>query len=150
MQEWKIVNSSKYTLSCCTYVFQRCRFVLAFSVLAFSTLAYSYLRIPYCIFHPPVLSFSVLAFSVAPLVSVSVSSWYSIEMSERIVLVFGTKLPSTYPTLCLMESTYLQNKGTSFWNFAPDSGLEDFATAYRSSKCVTNQRSSRKVATLGP
>jgi len=33
--------------SCCTYVFHRCRFVLAFSVLAFSTLAYSYLRIPY-------------------------------------------------------------------------------------------------------
>ena len=32
MQEWKIVNSSKYTLSCCTYVFHRYRFVLAFSV----------------------------------------------------------------------------------------------------------------------
>jgi len=47
MQDWKIVNSSKYSLSCCTYVFHRCRFVLAFSVLAFSTLAYSYLRIPY-------------------------------------------------------------------------------------------------------
>ena len=47
MQEWKIVNSSKYSLSCCTYVFHRCRFVLAFSLLAFSTLAYSYLRIPY-------------------------------------------------------------------------------------------------------
>jgi len=31
----------------CTYVFHRCRFVLAFSVLAFSTLAYSYLRFPY-------------------------------------------------------------------------------------------------------
>jgi len=47
MQDWKIVNSSKYSLSCCTYVFHRCRFVLAFSALAFSTLAYSYLRIPY-------------------------------------------------------------------------------------------------------
>jgi len=32
MQDWKIVNSSKYSLSCCTYVFHRCRFVLAFSV----------------------------------------------------------------------------------------------------------------------
>ena len=51
MQDWKIVNSSKYSLSCCTYVFHRCRFVLAFSVLAFSSLAYSYLRIPY--FHIP-------------------------------------------------------------------------------------------------
>jgi len=47
MQDWKIVNSSKYSLSCCTYVFHRCRFVLAFSVLAYSTLVYSYLRIPY-------------------------------------------------------------------------------------------------------
>jgi len=47
MQEWKIVNSSKYSLSFCTYVFHRCRFVLAFSLLAFSTLVYSYLRIPY-------------------------------------------------------------------------------------------------------
>jgi len=32
MQDWKIVNSSQYCLSCCTYVFHRCRFVLAFSV----------------------------------------------------------------------------------------------------------------------
>jgi len=47
MQDWKIVNSSKYSLSCCTNVFHRCTFVLAFSVLAFSTLACSYLRIPY-------------------------------------------------------------------------------------------------------
>jgi len=36
MQDWKIVNSSKYSLSCCTYVFHRCIFVLSFSVLAFS------------------------------------------------------------------------------------------------------------------
>jgi len=67
MQDWKIVNSSKYSLSCYTYLFHRCRFVL-FSVLAFSTLAYSYTYVfRTCIFHPPVLSFSVLAFSVAPL-----------------------------------------------------------------------------------
>ena len=66
------------------------------------------------------------------LVSVSVSSWCSIEMSERIVLVFGTGASFACPALCLMESTYLQNKCTFFWNFAPDSGLEDFATAYRS------------------
>ena len=37
----------------CTYVYHRCRFVLAFSVLAFSTLAYSYLRIPYLRFQSP-------------------------------------------------------------------------------------------------
>jgi len=35
-QDLKIENSSKYSLSCCTYVIHRCRFVLAFSVLAFS------------------------------------------------------------------------------------------------------------------
>jgi len=60
VSDWKIVNSSEYSLglSCCTYVFERCRFVLAFSTPGvFRT----------CIFHPPVLSFSVLAFSVASL-----------------------------------------------------------------------------------
>jgi len=36
LQDWKIVNFSKYSLSCYTYVFHRCRFVLSFSVLAFS------------------------------------------------------------------------------------------------------------------
>ena len=71
----------KNTLSCCTYVFHRCRLVLAFSVLAFSTLAYSYLRIPYlhnpssgtfvfrtCVFSRPIPAASALsarAFSVA-------------------------------------------------------------------------------------
>jgi len=62
MQDWKIVNSSKYSLSCFTYVFHRCRFVLAFSilafsVLAFSTVAYSYLRIPYLHIRFPYLRF---------------------------------------------------------------------------------------------
>ena len=65
MQDWKIANSSKYSSSCCTYVFHLCR-----CVLAFSTLAYSYLRIPYlhipssgtfvfrtCVFSRPVLRF---------------------------------------------------------------------------------------------
>ena len=39
MQDWRIVNSSKYFLSCCTYVFYRCRFVLAFSVAPYGVLA---------------------------------------------------------------------------------------------------------------
>jgi len=56
IQDWKIVNSLKYSLSCCTYVFHRCRHVLAFSVLAFSALAYSYLRIPYLRFQTPRIS----------------------------------------------------------------------------------------------
>jgi len=65
-QDWKIVNSSKYSLSCCTYVFHRWGFVLAFSVLAFPPLHIRTYVFRTCIFHPPVLSFSVLAFSVAP------------------------------------------------------------------------------------
>jgi len=78
MQDWKIVNSSKYSLSCCTYVLHRCRFVLAFSTPAHSYWRFPYLYFPLlhipvpcvfrtCIFHPPLLSFSVLAFSVASL-----------------------------------------------------------------------------------
>jgi len=55
MQDWKIVNFSKYSLSCCTYVFHRCRFVLAFSVLAHSSSGTFVFRRPR------------LAFSVAPL-----------------------------------------------------------------------------------
>ena len=51
MQDWKIVNSSKYCLSCCTYVLHRCRFVLAFSVLAYSILRY--FRFPYLRFQSP-------------------------------------------------------------------------------------------------
>ena len=51
MQDWKIVNSSKYTLSSCTYVFHRCRFVLAFSVLAYSIPRY--FRFPYLRFQSP-------------------------------------------------------------------------------------------------
>jgi len=78
MQDWKIVNSLKYrySLSCCTYVFHRCRFVLAFSVFAFSTLHIRTYVFRTCIFHPPVLSFSVLAFSVAPLKHlIACSTW---------------------------------------------------------------------------
>ena len=51
MQDWKIVTSSKYTLSCCTYVFHRCIFVLTYSVLAYSILRY--FRFPYLRFQSP-------------------------------------------------------------------------------------------------
>jgi len=73
MQDWKIVNSSKYSLSCCTYVFHRCRFVLhkdgkLFPYLHFPPLYIRTYVFRTCIFHLPVLSFSVLAFSVAPAV----------------------------------------------------------------------------------
>jgi len=51
MQDWKIVISSKYSLSCCTYVFHRCGFVLTYSVLAYSILRY--FRFPYLRFQSP-------------------------------------------------------------------------------------------------
>jgi len=58
VSDWKIVNSSKYSLglSCCTYVFDRCvfhpcSFILAYSVLAYSTLRY--FRFPYLRFQSP-------------------------------------------------------------------------------------------------
>jgi len=51
MQDWKIVSSSKYSLSCCTYVFHRCIFVLTYSVLAYSILRY--FRFPYLRFQSP-------------------------------------------------------------------------------------------------
>ena len=44
MQDWKIVNSSKYTLSYCTYVFHRCRFVLAYSIPRYFRFPQAYLR----------------------------------------------------------------------------------------------------------
>ena len=46
-------------------------------------------------------------------------------------------LPS-YLTLCCKKSEYLQNRGTSLWNFVPNSGLRKFITAHRSSQRVVN------------
>ena len=51
MQEWKILNSSKYSLSCCTYVFHPCTFVFTHSVLAYSSPRY--FRFPYLRFQSP-------------------------------------------------------------------------------------------------
>jgi len=34
--------------------------------------------------------------------------------------------PSTYATLCLGKLGYSRNKGTSIWNFVPNSGLRKF------------------------
>jgi len=37
------------------------------------------------------------------------------------------ELPSTYPTLCFKEiQVSSKNKGTSLWNFVPNSGLRKF------------------------
>jgi len=95
MQEWNIVNSSKFSLSCCTYDFHRCRFVLAFSVLAFSTLAYSYLRIPYLhIPSPGTFVFRTCVFSRPTLCCV----WF------RSVVVNGL-------WLCRVQKTNFRSRG---------------------------------------
>jgi len=52
-----------------------------------------------------------------------VTSRYCIEMAARLDLVFGTHmLPSTSTTLRL-RVCISKNKGTSFCNFVPNSGL---------------------------
>jgi len=56
MQDWKIVNSSKYSLSCCTCVFRTCIFHPCIFVRTYSVLAYSilrYFRFPYLRFQSP-------------------------------------------------------------------------------------------------
>jgi len=72
-------------------------------------------------------------------VSVSVKSRCSIETDGRIKVVFW-RVNFLPPVLhCVKRKFgYLQNKGTSLWNFVLNSGLENFATAYRSSKRVIN------------
>jgi len=64
--------------------------------------------------------------------SVSVTSQSSSEKAGRMKTFLARTLPSTYPTL------HLQNKITSLWNFVPNSGLENFATACRPSQSVVN------------
>ena len=130
MQDWKIVNSSKYSLSCCTYVFHRCRFVLTYSVLAYSILRYT--RFPYLRFQSPrgfdvqlqllpVLT-TLPALAPQPLapttydrmsVSVPVASWGSIKTSGRI-------------ELASFDLSYLQNKGTFVTKLELNCGLAKF------------------------
>ena len=62
------------------------------------------------------------------------SNWFS-----------ACELPSTPSyTVLKRKFVYLQNKGTSLWNFVLNSDLENFATAYRSVE-TRYQLSSRKV-----
>jgi len=64
--------------------------------------------------------------SVCLSVPVFVTSRCSIETTERIELVLVWELRSTYPTPCYGEIWVPQNKGTSTWNFVPNSGLGKF------------------------
>ena len=59
----------------------------------------------------------------------------SVEMAKGIELVFGMGacFHLSYTVLKRNSSTF-KDKGTSLWNFVPDSGL--FASVYRSSKRV--------------
>jgi len=67
----------------------------------------------------------------------SVTSRSHVEMAERIELVFGmgASFHVSYTELKGNSGIY-KNKSTSLWNFAQTPDLEDFATAYRSSKRV--------------
>jgi len=75
-----------------------------------------------------------LCLSVCPSVCVclvSVTSRYSprsIETSKRIKLVFGVKASFHRPdTILWRNSGIFKNKGTSLWNFVPNSDSENFA-----------------------
>jgi len=125
MQDWKIVNSSKYSLSCCTYVFHRCRLYLRFPYLHFPPLHIRTYVFRTCKFHPPVLSFSVLAFSVAPYFTqrfsvinwptvVGQAVWTTVDKPRRTFFVspdFGTKLwtevPLFFEPICQNSSNHL-------------------------------------------
>ena len=75
--------------------------------------------------------------SVCLCLCLSVTGRCSNETDERIELVLGRELPSTYPTLCVKEIRVPSKQGYfPHWNFVPNSGLRNFAIAYRSSKRV--------------
>ena len=61
-------------------------------------------------------------------VSVSATSRSSVEMGERIELVFG--METFFHLSCTVfvgNSGIFKNKGTSFWNFVQNSGLRKFS-----------------------
>jgi len=73
-------------------------------------------------------------YSVPLCLPVSIASQSSVETAERIELVWAWNLPTTYRTLSFKEIWLpLKNKGTSLWNFAPNSGLRKF---YRTKSIV--------------
>jgi len=78
--------------------------------------------------------------AMAQCLCLSVTSRCSVEMDGRIELVFGVyRLLSTYPSLCYKEiqvSTKINVLPSGTLSQIPD--LENFASAYRSSKCVIN------------
>ena len=59
--------------------------------------------------------------SVCVRLCLSVTSLCSIETDEQIGLVFGTSYSAVKG-----NSSIFKNKGTSLWNFAPNSGLRKF------------------------
>ena len=57
-------------------------------------------------------------------VCVCLSQAVCVKMTTQIELVFGIGFPLTYPQLCCKEIRIpSKNKGTSLWDFAPNSGL---------------------------
>ena len=77
--------------------------------------------------------------SVSVSVSVSVTSPSSTKTAERIWLVLARELHSTYPTLCYKEiHVRLKIRVLPSGIMLQTLDLQNFATAYRSSKRVIN------------
>jgi len=68
----------------------------------------------------------LLARSPCLSVSLSVTSRSSMETVGLIELFLAREIPSTYSTCHVSTFEYLENKGTSLWNFVLNSGLRKF------------------------
>jgi len=90
--------------------------------------------------------------SVSVCICLSITSQCSIKTAKRIELDFGTRVSFHLFYSALKENSGIskKNKGTSHWNFVTNSGLGNYASAYRSSKkhvidlARQNERSERE------
>jgi len=89
-------------------------------------------------------------------VSLSVTSRYSIETDERIKLVWHVSFLPPVLHCVKRKFGYLQNKGTSLWNFVLNSGLRKFRhgisiveTCYQLSSRKVNAQSVIKWTVVG-
>jgi len=78
----------------------------------------------------------MLSMALSVSVCLFITSRWSTKRDKWIELVFGTGAFPTYPTLWLKEIRVSAKKATSLWNSVPNSGLKNFASAYRLSKRV--------------
>ena len=95
----------------------------------------------------------MLSMALSLSVCLFVTSRWSTKRDKWIKLVFGTGAFPTYPTMWLKEIRVSAKKATSLWNSVPNSGLKNFASAYRLSKRVMDlarQRSTLRAWLTGP